>query len=172
MLPERTTLDELRLARQLRSEPFVVAAVADGLFIRGYLIHKGRNQIDYLKTLPDALSLGGPALSTLPVHETPELAVGVLICRDFQNNELREAVLSRMRTSSAPRKILCIPADMGSEWFSSTDSEIKTFLGIHLAVSNNSRQADQTRCPSLIANPNGSRIVTQSTYEPIYADVP
>jgi hypothetical protein len=172
VLPERTTMAELQAAQRLSSTPIVVGAIEEGRYVRGLLLHHGRNHIDgYWKTLDDDRSLGSNRPpSRTPVYQRDGLAIGVLICRDCQDNhQLRADVLGYLQNSTAEVKLLCIPADMHQEWF---QSERTSFRDVFLAVSNNSKPNNVNRCRSLIADPQGIRITTQVNLEAIHATVP
>ena len=170
VLPERTELAELQRAQALTAESVVVAASAEGDLMRGHLLHRGINQVNYLKMLSDDVSRGTGVLPATPIYETPEFAIGMLICRDLQNPELQANVMNSLRASRSQLKVLCIPAHMGSGWFPS--SRINDFLGGFLALSNHPGTPGDARCPSFIANPDGVRREVQNHHEPIYAYVP
>jgi len=173
VLPERTTKDELQAAQCLSSRPVVVGAIQAGKYVQGYLLHNGSNRIaDYLKTWGDDRALGSHTCPKTPVYEIDGLAIGALICRDcHDNNELRVEVLNRLCLSGAALKLLCIPADMHGEWFQGSD-RIIAFPGVFVAVSNNTKPPNATRCKSLIADPQGVRLKTQIGLEAIHAIVP
>jgi hypothetical protein len=74
-------------------------------------------------------------------------------------------VASAIRSSSAPCKALCIPADMGSEWL--RDEVLPPqYLGMNVALCNNIG-THQVRCKSFVANGSGQKIVIQRDIEPI-----
>ena len=170
VLPERTELAELQRAQELIPESVVVAASAEGDLMRGHLQHHGINQVDYLKILSDGVLRRTRVLPATPVYETPEFAIGMLICLDLKNPDLQAEVMKRLRDSRSQLKVLCIPAHMGSGWFPS--SRINDFLGVFLALSNHPGTPGDARCPSFIANPDGVRREVQNHHEPIYAYVP
>jgi predicted amidohydrolase len=175
VLPERTTAKELRSAQRLGSSPLVVGAMEDGDYVRGFLLHRGRNQIDYLKILPDGTSSGSNMWpSKTPVYEIPGLAIGVLICRDYNDNpDLRAEVLDRLRRSSPEAvKLVCIPADMAN-WSFTQSGRILGCSGVYVALSNHKKTYDEvTRGKSVIADPQGERIKMQQACEAIHVTVP
>jgi predicted amidohydrolase len=158
VLPERTSLAELNAASACWPQAIVVGAVAEDCRIRAYLFHSGRNQIEYLKYATDGSSIGTQEIPVSQTFETKELAVGVLVCKDFQEVELRRTVLAKLLASKARHKIVCIPADMGSEWFPS--EQVTEFIGAYVAMSNNLRPGG-TRRASFILNPRGEFIESQ-----------
>ena len=61
------------------------------------------------------------------------VCIGVLICMDVNHVTFSRAVVKKIRTSSAKLKLLCVPADMGSDRFSDA-SLPATFEGIYVIV--------------------------------------
>ena len=78
--------------------------------------------------------------------------------------------MGRLKESTADVKLLCIPADMGSEWFSHQPIEPK-FEGVYVALSNNVKP-NQVRCKSFVAAPSRNKIAEQVEHEPIFANAP
>ena len=78
--------------------------------------------------------------------------------------------MDRLAAARAPFRLVCIPADMGSEWF--PGDSVNLFLGAYLAVSNNHRTPGHTRRLSFFADPNGARLLQQRNYEAIVLDAP
>jgi hypothetical protein len=168
VLPEGTAPAALEAATTRFPRAVIVAAIPDGRNMRAQVIVEGRNQVNYLKIRTDDRSEGvGNAPTTLPYCESRELAIGVLICKDIEEIEFVQALLQKLRSSSRPVKLLCIPADMHGDWFIS--EHIGGFEGVYLALSNNNQTYPIWRARSFIAEPRGKRIVTQIAHEPIVA---
>jgi hypothetical protein len=89
----------------------------------------------------------------------------VLVCRDFEQPALVEAVVHRVRNSSAARKIVCIPAVMGPEWY--PGNHVREFLGAYVEISDNLRKSDQTDRASFIHTPEGTSGREQANHEAI-----
>ena len=168
VLPEDIPIAAVLAAGARYPTTLIVAAVRDGCHMRGYLMANGINQIDYLKTLDDGRSEPCPEIRELPVYENAAVAVGVLICRDYQNNDLRLPMLERLRNTKAPISLLCVPADMNSDFFA--DEQTTAFLGVFCALSNNKKTYENPcRCRSFIANRSGAIVSRQLEYEAIVA---
>ena len=172
VLPEAISKHELDEACRLLPRTIIVGAVpdADSGHMRAYLVHEGTNRLKYLKTLSDGRSTGSGRHPETATYEAQDFIIGVLVCRDIENEVLRTSVLRTLNNSTAPKKILCIPADMHGEWFTST--KIAGYAGVFVAMSNNNRTYPVWRSKSFIANPHGVRLSTQDEYETVRASVP
>ena len=173
VLPEGISQIELSRARQRYPSTVIVAGVPDGPYMRAHLIKIGTNCIDYLKILSDGRSTpfdGGQ--QALPFYEDQEasLAIGVLICRDYQSNELRGQLLARLMSCHSACKLLCIPADMSNDFFQAGPG--LTFPGVFVALSNHSLTYENPcRCLSFIADPHGDVVSRQIECESITANL-
>jgi predicted amidohydrolase len=168
VLPEGTTAAELVAATDQYPETVIVAATSDGRNMRAQVLVGGRNRVDYLKIRSDDRSEGvGSEPRELPYCESGELAIGVLVCRDIQEVKFARSLLQKLRSSSKAVKLLCVPADMHGDWF--TSEQVYGYEGAFLALSNNNQTYPVWRARSFIASPGGKRIVTQNAYEPIVA---
>ena len=146
----------------------MVSACPAGRHMRAYVQVGGANKVQYLKVLGDGRSIGtGKQPAVLPVYQTDELALGVVVCRDIEDLGFLHAVLGRLRASPQRVKLLCIPADMQDHWFSF--DPIRGFEGVYLARSNNNSTYPEGRALSFIAAPDATRLVRQLRYEPIVA---
>ncbi len=70
------------------------------------------------------------------------VCIGVLICMDVNHVTFSRAVVKKIRTSSAKLKLLCVPADMGSDRFSDA-SLPATFEGIYVILCNHTSYANE-----------------------------
>ena len=166
VLPERTSIAGLMTASSRWPDAIVVGAVEENPHIRGYALKRCVNQIDYLKFSTDSNSIGTlDASSVKCTCESGDIALGVLICKDFQQIDLRTRVIERVVSSKARFKVVCIPADMGTEWF--PNDSVQYFVGAYLAMSNNRNTRNPTRRRSFITGPNGVCLISQSNYESI-----
>ena len=168
VLPEDIPSSEILLASKRYRSAIVVAAVRDGSYMRGYLMLDGKNQIDYLKTLADGRSAPYIGSQDLPVYEGKAMAIGVLVCRDYESNDLRLPMLERLHCASASASVICIPADMHGDFFQG--DQIAVFPGVFCALSNHKKTYENPyRCRSFIANRVGAIVSRQIGYEPISA---
>ncbi len=135
---------------------------------RGIVWHDGKPRIDYLKILTDSrTSTGCQDISQLPVYETPEICLGMIICMDVQHSQFLASVIQRVKTSEANYKLICVPAEMASAWFNGGIDSV--FHGVYVAVCNHVRfYRGAGRCKSFIASDTQERIVTQRDEESIH----
>jgi len=168
VLPEDISNAEVLTASRRHPDTLVVAAVRDGQHMRGYIMVNGKNQIDYLKTLGDGRSDPYFGSQELPIYESAAVAVGVLVCRDYQSNELRLPMLERLQKATASVSVICVPADMSGDFFS--HDQIAVFPGVFCALSNNKKTYENPhRCRSFISNKSGAVVSRQLGYEAISA---
>jgi hypothetical protein len=170
VLPERTTTAEIRAATARWPQAIIIGATAEGKLIRGRLVEDGTDHINYLKFSDDRTSDGTHSVPECLTFENDRIAVGVLICKDFQQAHLRRSVMEQLAAARAPLRLVCISADMGPEWF--PGNTVNLFLGAYLAVSNNRRTPAHTRRRSFIAGPDGAYRLQQSNFEAISVDAP
>ena len=170
VLPERTTTQEIRDATTCWPNAIIVGATEEGRHIRGHLVRNGIDYIDYLKFSHDGVSCGAGSVPASLTFADSAVAVGVLICRDFQQADMRRVVMDRLAATQASLRLVCIPADMGSEWF--PGDQVALFGGAYLAVSNNRRTSSDTRRGSFIAGPDGACLVQQLRHEAIVFETP
>ena len=170
VLPERTTKAEIYAATARWPNAIIIGATEEGKYVRGHLFKDGKDRINYLKFSHDGTSDGIDSASESLTFEDDDIAIGVLICKDFQQVDLRRSVMDRLAVARAPLRLVCIPADMGSEWF--PGDSVNLFLGAYLAVSNNRRTPNHTRRCSFVAGPDGAYLRQQSNYEAISLNAP
>ncbi len=165
VLPERTSRKQISDAIKRWPNAVVIGATKDGRNIRGHLRKDGKDHINYKKFLSDTKSLGTYRPPKNQFFENDDIAIGVLICRDVENPEMLVVnLMRRLLASSAPLRLVCIPADMHSDWFP-PHIPIKEFLGAFVALSNN--QEDQSRRASFIADPNGQYLEPRKNHKAI-----
>lgn len=169
VFPEYCDFSEIRKTAQAHPDAVVVGAVKDGIRSRALLVHGSRNWLDYLKVGSDGRTEGTGIVPKLPVYELPHISVGILICMDVQCGELVQRLVQRVEHSTSPVKLICIPAFMGSEWFSFpvTNAPLNR---VHVALCNHPAQ-DRPRCKSFIADATGAKVCQQSDREPICWEV-
>ncbi|HEX3666830.1 MAG TPA: hypothetical protein VHU23_16520 [Rhizomicrobium sp.] len=117
----------------------------------------------------DGTTVGTGRLPKLPVYETDDLCVGVLICMDVQIPELVRELVARVSSSLSTYKIVCIPAHMGSNWFSGPTLDVN-FGNVFVALCNHTQQ-DRPRCKSFIAGPHRTKTHEQLDTEPLHAEL-
>jgi hypothetical protein len=112
VLPEGVAEADLVGVARSRPASVVVGAWAapDGR-MRGVIWHLGREQVAYGKVRFDGRSPGGPPPVQPPVYLHEQIAIGVVVCLDVQD-DLANRVLEALLRAPAPFKALCIPADM------------------------------------------------------------
>lgn len=137
VFPERVSQHEIDQALVCCPDAIIAGAISTKGFMQGVILHQGRNHIDYLKVGND----GRPGSSPSPRREQPtiyechDLAVGLLICMDFDIPDVRDGVIERLHRSAAQFKVLCVPADMSRDWFTTEPITPPKLDGIHVAVS-------------------------------------
>jgi hypothetical protein len=138
VFPERVSQHEIDQAVARCPNAIIAGAISTKGFMRGVIWHHGRNQIDYLKVGNDGRlgSSPSPRREQPTIYESHDLAVGLLICMDFDIPAVRDGVIEQLHRSEAPFKALCVPADMYNAWFSTEPITPPRLDGIHVAVSN------------------------------------
>jgi predicted amidohydrolase len=172
VLPEYASRAEIERAETLNPSSVIVAAALDGIFNRAFLMHDGHNCANYLKMGDDCsgkyLATGSPP-KQLPVLHLPEMSVGVVICMDVQQPNLLIPVVQSLRDGGRRFKFLCIPADMGGEWFNQEPLG-SAHAGVHALLCNHPSHHDPRRT-SFIADGRGNLVVRQNETETIYLDL-
>jgi hypothetical protein len=168
VFPEYSELAEIEMARSRYPHSLIVAATESAGRSHGALWYSGQNRIEkYVKVGTDGRTTGSDdVLQQCPVYESGRMCVGVVICMDVQNATFLQAVVDTVKSSRCEFKFLCIPADMGSEWFSS-EPLANQFSGVYVALCNNTKHP-QPRCKSFMTNMNGIKIAPQNDVEPIH----
>ncbi|MDE2134258.1 MAG: hypothetical protein KGM97_08965 [Alphaproteobacteria bacterium] len=166
VFPEYSDPAQLTAASLRHPNSIVVGAAEDAHRNRGYLLHHGRNQIDYLKLEPDGRTDGSEDIGQSPVYESANVCVGVLICMDIQIADFLRRIVRAIRSSSSELKFLCVSADMGSEWFPGKMLS-SDFAGVYVVVCNHTMN-HQVRCKSFMTNLRGEKITPQVDVEPIH----
>jgi predicted amidohydrolase len=106
------------------------------------------------------------------VYEQGDVCVGILICMDIDHPDFSISVIERVKSSSSRIKILCVPADMGSEWLQGQNLPFpKKYEGVYFILCNNI-QTHQLRCKSFIADTTGKKLYVQEEIEPLFAQIP
>ena len=170
VFPEGTDCKEIKEAQSSYPNSVIVGAIVDNGHSRGVLLHRGqKNRIYYLKVETDGRTKGTGNVKQEPVYEFGDVCIGVLICMDIDHTEFSQAVIESIKSSSASLKFLCVPADMGPEWF--PDDRLpfpEKFDGIHVILCNHIKtHGVVARCKSFITDTNGNKIVKQRESEPI-----
>jgi predicted amidohydrolase len=169
VLPEYTDRTVVQQLGRTYPESVVVTAVElDGRSC-GRLIFQRRNWIDYKKIDTDGRTTGTGIFPKSAVCHFPHMSVGVVICIDIQNLIFVNDVIRQLRSSEAQHKFLCIPADMGSEWFGS-DTLLGDFEGVHVAMSNRTHYSPpikRLQSASFITDIHGRKVVKRATTETI-----
>lgn len=143
----------------------VQGVVSEKGFMRGVIWHRGRNWIDYLKVGNDGRASPSPRSEHPDIYVSNGLAVGLLVCMDFDIPAVRDRVIGQLHESAAQLKVLCVPSGMSRDWFPVTPISPPSLEGIHVVVSNNMYHGDN-RHLSFITDRNRMP-VTQLDKEPI-----
>ena len=172
LFPEGIEALELKLACREHPESVIVAAVREGEHCRAIVCYGGKNHVSYLKVETDGLTTGTGDVTQLPIAHLKGVTLGVLICMDVDHPNFSERVFSTLRKSIEPIKLLCIPSDMGSQWFEGEMLQpSERYEGIYVALCNHTKTHD-ARCKSFITDTLGEKVQHQKNNEPIYAQLP
>ena len=172
VFPEGILPEEVAKAQESHPESMIVGATDKGGRSRGLLLHRGQNRINYFKVETDGLTKGSCDLQQNPVYQFGKVCIGVLICMDVDHPEFSCAVIAKVRSSAAELKLICIPADMGNDWFSGASLPFPTkFEGTHVILCNHVK-THQVRCKSFVTDAHGTKIVEQNEEEPIHTELP
>ena len=173
VFPEGILREEIAKAQVSHPESIIVGAIEEDGQSRGLLLHRGQKRIDYLKVKTDGLTKGSCNLQQNPVYQFGKVCIGVLICMDVDHPEFSRAVIAKVRSSSAKLKLICIPADMGNEWFDGDRLLFpKKFEGTHVILCNHIKTYPRVRCKSFVTDAHGTKIVVQNDEEPIHTELP
>jgi hypothetical protein len=75
---------------------------------------------------------------------------------DVNDPAFARRVISRVQSSRAPRKIICIPADMDANWFVGDALPFpQMFAGTNVVLSNHNKTYGDHRCRSFITDVGG-----------------
>ena len=153
LFPEGINENEVERACSSHVDTMIVGAVTEDGRNRGLLLHRGQNRIDYLKIGDDGRTAGGEEPEQLPVFESDDVCIGVVICMDIEIKlgRFSRTVIERIRSSESQFKLLCIPADMASHWFDGDNLSSGTFDGVNVALCNHTK-THQERCKSFVAD--------------------
>jgi predicted amidohydrolase len=155
-MPEGVQLSEFEVAVHALPSALVIGAIDDGRSVTAYAFHEGVEQRQYVKVYPEKLGYVPGRATQRPVLQFGNVCIGILICRDIEPPEFRASIVGLVRGSSTPKKLICIPADMGDQWF--VDAKVgRDFEGVHVLLSNKGR-SDGSGCPSLFAGPDGVKL--------------
>ena len=172
LFPEGVELGEMRAASDAHPRSWVVGAVADQGMCRGLLLRGKSVLVDYLKVESDGRTKGSENPEQNSVFEDQSCCIGVIICKDIDNLPFSERVLERLKASKASYKILCIPADMGSEWFNGPELFPQArYSGINVALCNHTR-THEARCKSFVTDVQGRKVNIQRGTEPLNVMLP
>jgi len=168
VFPEGVCREEIDVVQASQPDSVIVGAVVENRRCRAVLLHRGLNQINYQKARSDGRTIGTEDAQQNAVYEFGTICIGVLICMDIDHVELSLRAISAIQSSPAKLKVLCIPADMSSDW------DIlhwpKRFEGMYVVLCNHTKtHQGVSRCQSFIADTNGRLIRQQVQDEPIYA---
>jgi hypothetical protein len=170
LFPEGVAAAEIIEAQRAYPNSVIVGATVECGKSRGVVLHRGCNRVSYIKVEGDGRTPGSGNLSQMPVVECLDFCLGLLICMDVDHVAFSTGVINRIKQSAAKLKLLCIPADMASFWFSSDSLNQPRFDGIHVALCN-STKTHQVRCKSFVTDDHGRKIAIQRDTEPIRVEL-
>lgn len=177
VFPEGILPEEVAKAQASHPESIIVGAIEEcdrsqRKRSRGLLLHRGQNKVNYLKVETDGRTKGSCNLQQNPVYQYDEVCIGMLICKDVDHVEFSRNVIAKVQSSSAKLRLICIPADMGSEWFVGDKLQSETkFEGTHVILCNHTRTHPKDRCKSFVTDTHGTKIEAQEE-EPIHRQLP
>jgi predicted amidohydrolase len=171
VFPEYTPSREVVAAASRQPGSVIVAAIKESNRSLGLLLHRRRNRISYLKLGTDGRTTGTGDFRQFPMYELPFVCIGVVICMDIQEVAFWHPIAKQMMLSPARTKVLCIPADMGSQWFREDLLGDPMFEGIHVVLSNHTTNK-QVRCRSFITDTGRMKIRQQVDRESIHLELP
>lgn len=166
VLPEYVSPTELRKTCATFPHAFVVSAVEESDASVGRILRGREPLAAYVKMETDARTTGSNNVDQMPIYDDGVICIGVVACKDVDNIRFFGTVTQRIRSSTSRHKILCIPADMGSEWLHDEVLPEK-YHGMYVVLCNNV-YTHQARCKSFIANDMGQKIIVQRDREPIF----
>ncbi|MBL6612399.1 MAG: hypothetical protein ISS15_21095 [Alphaproteobacteria bacterium] len=169
VFPEYTSEAGVMLAARLYPDTVIVAAIRQGRFNRGFLLHRGRNLVNYRKADSDGTTDGAGIPAEIPFAQIGDFAVAMLICKDVDVSDFLNATVARLRAANALYKVLCIPAYMGSWWFQGMDNPLPQFAGVTTALCNHPDREGRAR--SFIRDSGWRPLALQADREPIVATV-
>lgn len=168
VFPEYSSFDSIMKAATSYPQSIVVGAAMNRNNTVGLLFHYGQLRLRYYKIESDGRTVGSNDIKQSPWYETHDTIIGMLICKDVDNVEFSAKVIKKVKSGNHRHKIICIPAEMDSQWFSS-DSLDPRFMGVNVVLCNNDKTY-QVRCKNFVTDTNGKKIVT--SLEDIYYPLP
>lgn len=171
LFPEGVPLSDIQDISTAWPNALIAGAITDNKHSRGLLYCGSERKIDYLKVRTDGRTQGSNNVQQHPVYENAQCCVGILVCMDVDDVTFSTNVIEHVRASRAPQRLICIPADMGSHWFSQEDLWIPKWGGVNVVLCNNVK-THESRCKSFVTDRQGHKVHVQNDKEPIYAVVP
>ncbi len=166
VFPEGVSETEVKEPCSAYPDSMIVAAITEDGRSRGLLLHQRQNQIDYLEVATDGRTIGSGNTHQIPVYESRDVCIGVLICMDVDHVAFSQSVIAAVTSSESRLKLLCLPGDMGSYWFSG-DTVSSRFEGMHVILCNHTK-THQDRCKSFVTDTHRRKIVVQTSIEPLH----
>jgi predicted amidohydrolase len=167
VFPEGVSRKEIKEAYTANPDSIIVGAVVENGRSKGLLMYQHQNKINYLKVESDGRTEGSNNIQQNPIYEMPNICIGVLICRDVDHVEFACKVIDQIKSSNRELKVLCVPADMGSYWFSNDILEPK-YEGVNVVLCNHTKTYQPpSRCQSFVTDIFRNKIKVQNKHEPI-----
>jgi len=155
LFPEGASLGVLHKAASKYPNAIVVGAVEINKSSVGLLFHRNQEKIIYFKVTSDGRTKGSGDISQWPMYEDKNVCVGVLVCMDVNHVEFSNKVISKIRSSDCDKRIICVPADMGSDWFSNSNIGAK-YKGVNVVLCNSDR-THKPGCQHFVTLTNGEK---------------
>ena len=171
VFPEGVSDKNLRAASVHHPDSIIAGAFVDGKHCRGALYRGGVTKLTYLKVCGDGRTLASADLNQLPVYEQGDhLCVGLVVCKDIDHPAFSRRIIEAVKSNRCRYKLLCIPADMGSEWFGSDVLPGgERYHGLHVALFNNNTTYPVVRCQSFVTDLRGRQFRVQRESQPLAA---
>jgi hypothetical protein len=145
--------------------------VTDQGYSRGLLFIGREKRIDYLKVDGDERTKGSNNVQQHPIYEGANICVGILVCKDVENDAFSTKVIEHVKSSRALHKLVCIPTDMASHWFREDALWTPKYGGVNVVLCNHIK-THQVRCKSFVTDREGRKAYKQHDTTPLYAEVP
>ena len=155
VFPEGVSLGMFDEAASKYPNSIVVGAAEINKNSVGLLFHMNQEKIRYSKVTSDSRTKGSDDISQCPVYDNKNACVGVLVCIDVDHVEFSNKVIEKVKSSDCDKRIICVPADMGSFWFSNSNIGIK-YRGVNVVLCNSDRTY-KLGCQSFVTSTDGEK---------------
>ncbi len=131
-----------------------VAGLLDPPLSSAYWIDSSGGRLLHHKTSDDHTGNYEPCISNCDFHNPSDIdgmRVGVLICNDIEFHV--KGMMAELDERTDVRRILCIPACMGDQWFGTGELSYDYWHGKYVILANSNAHG----CGSFVSNAKGQR---------------